>query len=216
LLLIARKHKLSLREVKSESGTLPANPVCGRIRLSERNGAVADDPILDRLIASLDASFDASIARQEDEAASDLAFSMVQGRTFREAIRGRPLALCLDGGARLAVTAVGRDYVAAGGTLSPSSTAVLGPLAFSAAGAGRAVPAAPPVARDDTLLEMLRSWARAGRDLEVSTGSMTIRGRLACATEEHLELVAPTGRWLVGFEAVRWVRSAREGRGDEI
>jgi hypothetical protein len=166
---------------------------------------LADDPALDRLIASLDASFDASVARQEDEAASDLAFSLLQGRSFIEALRGRSLALCLPEGGRAPVVALGRDYVVGGGMVVPLLRSVL------VAGSRE-----PPSAREDSLLEVLRRWARAGREVEVSTASGTFAGTLVCAAEDHLELRSGRGQVLLGRRAVEWVRGARGGRGDEL
>jgi hypothetical protein len=167
---------------------------------------LADDPALERVIAALDASFDASLARREDEAASDLAFSFLQGRSLVDAVRGGPIEVWLSGGTRLPVASVGRDFVAAGVLLVPLRRAVL----HSVPG-----PGAPP-GRSDSLLEVLRGWARSGAEVEVSSTSGLVGGRLACAAADHLELRATSARWIVGMDAVDWIRCVRGGPGDDF
>jgi hypothetical protein len=167
---------------------------------------LADDPALERLIAALDASFDASLARCEDEAASDLAFSFLQGRSLIDAVREDPVEVWLAGGTRLPVAAVGRDFVSAGGVLVPLRRAVL----RSASGHGAA-----PI-RPDSLLEVLRTWARSGVQVEVSTAARLVAGRLGCAAADHVEVHASTARWIVGMDAVDWIRCVRGGPGDDF
>jgi hypothetical protein len=166
---------------------------------------VADDSPVDRLIASLDASFDASVAREEDEAATDLAFSLRQGRSLREAARGQPLALWTGGGGRVPVTAVGRDYVRAGSLLARPEKVVL-----------VCEGAAPPHLREDALLEVLRRWARRGLEVEVAGSEGVLVGRLTCAAPDHLEIAGRDVRWLVGTGGVKWVRCAREDSEDDL
>src|ERR671925_255148 len=49
---------------------------------------------------------------------------------------------------------------------------------------------------------VLRRWARAGREVEVSTASGIFAGTLVCAAQDHLELRSGRGHVLVGTRAV--------------
>ncbi|MFN2488804.1 MAG: hypothetical protein ABR529_03510 [Actinomycetota bacterium] len=166
------------------------------------------DPRLDRIVASLDASFDASIAREEDEAASDLAFSLLQDRSVVEAFRGAgPLELKLEDGASVVASEIGDDYAASG-----SPVDVIVPLR-------RAVGASAPHGRPPALVarrasDVLHAWARAGARVDIVTARGTFSGRLVRAAADHFELAMATGCVLVGADAVDAVRRVRGGSRD--
>jgi hypothetical protein len=158
-------------------------------------GLLADDPRLDRFIASLDASFDARLTRAEETAADDLALSLEQDRSLFEALRvAGPLELRLADGATAPVTRLGRDYVAAGasgGVLVPLTEAVL-------AGSGDATPSLD----GRTLLEVARAWVRTGRRVRVTTHATTVAGRVVRASQDHLALVEGGRSYLVAMSAI--------------
>lgn len=152
------------------------------------------DPRLDRYIASLDAAFDAAVAREEHEAASDLAFSLVQDRALRDRVaRSNDAALVLAGGRSEPVTAVGEDYVAAGDPVR-----VVVPL--TRAVVVRRAPRRPlPRTGAGTMLELLRSWARAGAvvTVEAERGSWT--GRLTAAGRDHVVVADRAGETAIAL-----------------
>lgn len=164
---------------------------------------------LDRLIASLDASFGAAIARQEEEAASDLAFSLAQDRDMRSAAaRLAPLQLVMQDGDSHPVTRIGSDYFGAGDPLSvlvPSHRALLREVSPR----GAAVGTSP-----ERMGNILLRWARQGHVVEVSTGHARVRGRLTRAARDHIEVLGPRGRYLVAWREVCSIRRVLEGSTD--
>ena len=71
----------------------------------------AEPPELDPVLMSLAASFEAAVARSEEEAAADLALSLRQGRALIELLhQADGLEAHLAGGARYPVTLVGDDF----------------------------------------------------------------------------------------------------------
>ncbi|HEX2049322.1 MAG TPA: hypothetical protein VHJ34_01675 [Actinomycetota bacterium] len=143
---------------------------------------------LERYIATLDAAFDAAVAREEDEAASDLAFSLVQDRSLRERLaRAGEAGVVVAEGRIEPVSAVGADYVAAG---DPASIAVPLRVAEVVWRDGRG---ARPATLDGTLLELLRSWARAGAGTTIDTIRASWNGRLVAAGRDHV-VVRSRGR----------------------
>ncbi len=160
---------------------------------------------LDGLFASLDAQFEASIAREEDEAASDLAFSLRQGRRATELLcRSGPSAVTLSGGGHRGVSVVGRDFLAAG---EPPEVAV--PLRHAVVVSQSTGPS--PSWTQDLFVTFLRRWARVAAPVQVDTPSGEVSGRLVAAAEDHL-LLATERRWAaVGVDAVVAVRLALEG-----
>lgn len=163
---------------------------------------------IDKLLASLNATFEAAVAREEDEAASDLAFSLLQGLDFVETLRrGHGATLRASGGATLSVVEVGSDYVVARGpstVLVPSLHAI---IVRSAVGA-------PPRVVEGTLVEALRRMARTHRTVEVRTQDGTFTGRLVKAGPDHVVVQAREANVLIGLGALRAVSVAR-GEGSE-
>jgi hypothetical protein len=182
------------------------------IQRDEAGTAVADEQV-DKLIESLEATFDASVARAEDEAASDLALSLLQDATFVEALRhSGPLEARIDGRVPAPVTEVGDNYLACG-----SGGSLIVPL-------GRAVvattaPGSGPVARETTLLSVLRGHVRRGSIVEVTAHGVAYRGRLAQACIDHLVIVlagaAQRGprELLIGVQAIEAISVPPGGDG---
>ncbi|CAN5652319.1 hypothetical protein BH24ACT26_BH24ACT26_06950 [soil metagenome] len=165
------------------------------------------DPGVERLFECLGASFDAAVARQEDEAASDLAFSLLQDRSAFDAFRrAAPLELRLPGGAVAVVSEIGRDYLGAGAPvdlLVPFESAVTASLEVGT----------PPRVRDRSLLELLHHCARAGLYVELTTSRGVLSGRLKRATGDHVELDG-SRRFVIGLHAVETVSLGRGGSVD--
>ncbi|MPZ69245.1 MAG: hypothetical protein GEU71_06900 [Actinobacteria bacterium] len=157
------------------------------------------DAGLNRLFSSLEASFEAAIAAEDEALAGDLAMSLRQGRTLSDvAARSGPVDLIQGSGARLPVEVVGEDFVGVVGShsmLFPIETAVLSP------GSGDA-PRQVPVA----MLAVLRAVARArGRVTIELMGRGAHRGRLLAAGPDHVSLETAIGELLVGLAAVDWI-----------
>ncbi|MFN2388731.1 MAG: hypothetical protein ABR575_03880 [Actinomycetota bacterium] len=149
----------------------------------------------DGLFVSLDASFDAAVARAEDEAASDLAFSFLQDRALADVFRVRGGRVHL-GGALLHIYSLGPDHFRVGprgGTLVPFRAAV------AVADDGDA----PPGLEPRSLLEVLRSWCRAGASVQVKTVETTLAGRLVRATSDHVAVVTRSGEAVIAHGAIR-------------
>lgn len=165
------------------------------------------DSGVDRLLASLDAMFDAAIAREEEEAASDLAHGLLQDLSLAETLpRMGSLTALLPGGESLPISVVGRDYVAGGSppTIVPVTRAML----LSADGSA-------PEIRAEDLVATLRRVARTGQMVRVKSEGVNAVGRLRRAGVDHLLLETATGRHIaVGMGAVGAVTLGLEGSVD--
>lgn len=162
------------------------------------------EPDLDRLDRSLDTSFQAVAARADEEAANDLAGSLLRGLDVSGAIRRWGAAdVRLGSAASLPVEEVGRDYLecSSGDVLVPMSHAVV----------LRSAGARTPRFCDEPLRIRLSEWARMGREVQVTThNGETFSGRLVRSGADHLELSGASDR-LVGLGAVAFVRLSRGG-----
>jgi len=192
------------------------------------------DPRIDNLMADLDATFEAAAARAEDEAASDLAFSLAQEICWFDSLRrGGAASVALGEGRTAAVEAIGRDYVMAGDRgglmIIPAAHAVVlrrqgpprrdrdadGPPrrdrdADGPPRDGTTAEPAPP-AGEDNLVALLRRLARTGCGVEVTTASGAFRGRLLRAGGDHLAVAGHGGEVVVGMGAVVRIRVDRGG-----
>lgn len=165
------------------------------------------DSGVDRLLASLDAMFDAAVAREEDEAASDLARSLLQDLSLEETLpRLGPLMALLPEGRLLEVSVVGLDYVTAG------SPAMFIPItrAMLLASDGPS-----PEIKGEDLVTALRRMAHAARKIRVSSDGVEATGRLRRAAVDHILIETRSGRpVVVGIEAVRAVTLVPEDSAD--
>lgn len=156
------------------------------------------------LIDSLEASFDAAIARREDEAASDLALSLLQGRALTDiAAREGAWDLRLGDGRVLPVSLVGSDFIAAGNppsVLVPSGRAVL----------IRAATGATAQRSDGTLIEELRGLAGLGAAIRVDAECGSFEGVLVRAGPDHVVLKGKVGEALVALAGVSVLELKRQ------
>ncbi len=165
------------------------------------------DRELERVIARLEARFDAALARDEEEAAADLAASLRQDRTLADLVRaGDGLRLVEGDGALPAVTVVGADYCGTG--IPVTCVRRLGSTPLLAEPQG-----SPPEARRDSLQEVARRWARAGWRVQVGLETDRLTGRLLQVGPDNLVLEGPPapGRLLVPLWLVSSIRLVREG-----
>lgn len=147
---------------------------------------------------ALEASFEAAVAREEDVAAADLAFSLRQDVDLREAV-GRSdsgWALMRAGGARHHVDEVGRDYVCAGPLLVRSGRATL-----------MQGPGPSPTISDRTFLEVLGAVCRRGAVVTLEG----VAGRLVRVARDHVAVQRGDAETMVGLDAVERVRLEGDG-----
>lgn len=142
---------------------------------------------------ALDAAFDAALAREEDLAAADLAFSLRQDVDVREAVRrsGSAWTLVGAGGTRLPVDEVGIDYVRAGSTFTRTRVATL-----------RSSRGPSPETTDAMFLERLGAAARAG----AAADTAGLSGRLVRVGKDHIALEKDGSETIVGLDAVETIR----------
>ena len=154
----------------------------------------------ERLFDELDAGFEAAIAREEEDAANDLARAFRQDGNLRTTIERSGWRLKLDDGLIAAVIEVGTDYVVA----SDTRFGWLVPL-------GRAFlysdPESPfPRSFDRSLIESLRAQARAGARVEISSDLGSETGRLIGAAPDHVRLMTSKRDVLIAARTIRGVR----------
>ena len=157
------------------------------------------DPRLDRLFSTLDAEFDAAIDREENEAASDLAFSLLQDRTLLEVLVDGAWEATTSMGA-VSIEEVGLDYAGGMGWIFPSDQ-----YPFKRA-AG-----VPPIPSEHSMVERLRGHARNRRAVEVITPTGVARGRLGGCGRDYLQLHSEAGETLIPMNLVGAVRLFHEG-----
>lgn len=163
------------------------------------------DPELERVIARLEERFDAALAREEEEAAADLAVSLRQDRTLSDLVRsGDGLRLVEGDGALPVVTVVGSDYCGTGMPLNCARR--LGSTPLLAEPHGR-----PPEPRRDSLQEVARRWARAEQWVELELETGCVAGRLDQVGPDNLVVQGPAGTVIVPMWLVTAIRLAHEG-----
>ncbi|HYI44844.1 MAG TPA: hypothetical protein VE174_05195 [Actinomycetota bacterium] len=154
----------------------------------------------DRLFDELDAGFEAAIAREEEDAANDLARALRQDGNLRTAIERGSWRLKLDDGLIAVVTEVGTDYVVASDTrfgwLVPLSRAFLYSDPDSSF----------PRSFNRSLIESLRAHARAGARVEILSDLGPVTGRLIGAAVDHVRLVTSKRDVLIAARTIRGVR----------
>ncbi len=164
------------------------------------------DPELEKVIARLEARFDAALAVEEEEAAADLAISLRQDRSLAELLRsGGALRLLDTDGAGSAVTVLGADYCGTGTPLA--CVRRLGSLPLLVENGGR-----PPETRRDSLQEVAPGWDRAGRRVLVGLDTaQNVSGRLIQVGPDNVVLEKGTGRLIVPLWSVGSIRLVHEG-----
>ena len=164
----------------------------------------AESPELDAAISSLDASFDAAVARSEDEAAADLALSLRQGRALIDVLSlAQGMEAHLSGGSRYPVTMVGDDFCGVG---DPVIRVVTWERAVFQTSSSVAAPTRFP----GDLIALARQWTRRGAHVEVVTAAGGLRGRLAEAGSDYLCVLARAEPRYVPRAALREMILLRE------
>ena len=158
------------------------------------------DPRLDRLFSSLGAEFDAALAREESEAASDLAFSLLQDRTLSDEIRDGGWDVATPVGA-VPVEEVGDDYVGGAGWILCSTAQT-----FRAAAAG-----APPQSHNSSFHERLRALARQDRAVQIVLADGVAHGRVTACGRDYLKVSTAGSEQLVPIGLVVGFRLSLEG-----
>jgi hypothetical protein len=163
---------------------------------------------IDFVVRSVEASFDAALARDEEEAASDLAFSLLQERSLSEVVeRSLGLVVVDRDGVRSRVSEVGDDFVVEAppsARLVPLSTAV-----FESSSGG-----VPPHRRHLDLTAELRRWARSAARVSALTSVGVVAGQLMRAAPDHLTIRGRRGDHHVGREALLAIKRTGGGTAD--
>lgn len=165
------------------------------------------DRSIERMIEGLEAKFDALLARDEEEAADDLAGSLDRGVAIHErlSLGNRALEILLPGGGHRPVHVIGCEHVCCGS-----------PIELIAAIGWTVVaqkPGTPPSVTDATLAQALAPWAEGRRRVEVCLGGGTAsyRGSLVLVAPDHVILERAGADLVVPLERVGSVRLVREG-----
>lgn len=162
-----------------------------------RQGGV--DPRLDRLFSSLGAEFDAAIDREENAAASDLAFSLLQDREISDVLGHGGWKVMAPAG-DVPIDELGLDYVGGGGWIFPTEAQTFRPVER----------APSPIRTDRSLQERLRGLARADRDVEIVLSTGTVRGRVVTCGRDHLQVRTRLAETLIPLKLVGAVRLSPE------
>lgn len=158
------------------------------------------DPGLDKLFSELEATFEASIAREEEAAASDLGFALAQTNRLHDVLPRlqQGVVLLTDGGA-VPVAQVGADYLV---TLPPVK---LVPLARTVLRTSETAPVA--TAADSNFLLALRRIARARALVQIECSDGRLRsGLLLSAGEDFLAVREASNQVFVAMEIVLAIR----------
>ena len=155
---------------------------------------------VEEVIGPLEVVFDAAVARDEEVAADDLAFSLDQDRTLRDVLtRAAAASLVESDGRTLEVSAVGEDYVATAGDRS-----LLRPLDQAIFSVSR--PSRRSERRSDILLDRLRDMARRAALVDVETRVGRFSGRLTRARRDHLQLENRVSTLLIPYGVIASIR----------
>ena len=152
--------------------------------------------------------FTAESARLEEEAARDLALSLLQGRSLRDAIlQMHDPWILLSGGRAEPVLAAAEDHLVAG---RDGSFLIPSPNALVRSGHD------PRRAERDsgTFVAKLRGAVRGSSACSVEAGAAQVTGRLLAGGPDWLLLDSGSRQWVVSLKEVRVVQLlSREPRG---
>ncbi|MDP9068868.1 MAG: hypothetical protein M3N53_11070 [Actinomycetota bacterium] len=151
---------------------------------------------LQRTIRRLEDTFDASVAREEEAAANDLAVSLLQDRTVQIAVtRAGDAVVTPPGGASARLSVVGSDYCGSGAPLDAVWRLDRVTVWLQAAGS-------PPDLDRRSFVEVLRIWAREVRQVEVVADACSFRGRLIRTGRDHVVVAQRNGRRVIPLRLV--------------
>lgn len=164
------------------------------------------DGAIEKLLARLEADFDAALARDEEIAATDLAGSFERGLGLRERLccSGGGVVLLLPDGVRHEVSVVADDYCACG---DPEFLITR----LDRAGFALTDAVAAPVVGRSTFAQAVRRWSEASTPVQVASTAGSFSGSLAVAAQDHVILEAAAGRIVLPLAAVETLRLARVG-----
>lgn len=156
------------------------------------------------LLAGLNESFEAAVAREEEIAASDLARSFRRGADLGERLRRGGEVTLIEDGVRVPVAGIGGDYFTCG-----DPAVLVGRLdrnLLAVASVGRA-PSRPADA-----LRAVGDWAAREEQVRVGTaGEGVYEGRLLHARADHLVLRTPLEELVLPMGIVKSIRLVRGG-----
>jgi hypothetical protein len=159
----------------------------------------------ERALDALAVELDAAIAHEEDQAADDLAFSLMQDLSLVQALgRARTLSVVTVDGTELAVSVAGQDFVATGGESTTVVPLTAGSYIVGGGEAGLRV-------EDETLVTFLREWARSRRPVVGVTRTGSINGYLTRVTRDHLAIERGRDQVLIPLEVLCWIRTSLGG-----
>ena len=165
------------------------------------------DRNLDGLFESLGAQFEASAARAEEQAADDLAFSLLQDRRLADVLARSDAAMAhLPSGTTAPVLAIGEDFVIAG---RPSWLVPLSRASFTPAPSGPR-----PRRLELDSISFLRGWARSAATVEVTADCWRGAGKLVSVGLDYLRLECRGGPILVPASAIETVALLSGGSAD--
>lgn len=167
------------------------------------------DGDLGGLFASLSAGMDAAIAREETEAADDLAFSLSQDIPLPTTL-SRTGGTCSVRGMALPITHVGSDFLVA----RRAGADVLVPLEHATV--KLTAQGIRPAVRNDSLVGLCRRLARRRAAVEIDSGGDTFRGALVRAGPDHLLVVDGEFQMAAGRAGISAVLIFPEGSVDEL
>ena len=159
------------------------------------------DAGLQSLFDSLEVGFGAALARDEDEAAADLAVTLRQSQSLREILVRSPARFHAPGITSASISLLGRDFVM---SERRGLLARIDAVHFTI-GTGTSRPRLSP----ETFIQFLRCRARERAPVRVETAAGRVLGRLMATPEDHLEIVGSFGRVLVPLSGVVAVRLCR-------
>lgn len=164
-------------------------------------------------LTDVEASLVATLRREEEEAADDLARSLANDLDLPRALRKlQETELLLSDGRVAPVTEIAADHVcgnAVNPVLVPFPHVILqGQLIQQIGAGGRRSDRSRTGSSDLTLLERLRQWADAAVAVRVGTGTgIAKEGVLTRATPDHIALGRAGRETCIAWEAVREVQA---------
>lgn len=171
------------------------------------------DPHIDRLLDRLTIEFQATVAREEAEAATDLALSLAQSTSLTDRLGRFPSKVLLRDRAPLDVAAVGADYLVTSDPvyLVPIERALIRRSAQRAIGTNHEAPGA----MRGSLIELLRAHGRGvSRAVVVSAGGTELSGALRLVGPDHLVIAVGADEVLVPRGSIEWILLDDAGSGE--
>ena len=164
-----------------------------------------DDAALE-LLAGLNESFDAAVARDEEVAASDLARSLLRGADLGERLcRAGGVTLLVEEGARVPVAGIGGDHFVCGDP--PFLLGRLDRNPFALAREGRT-----PARSAIDAVGIVGNWALREERVRVRTAEEgDYEGKLLHVRADHLVLRTPVEQHVVPMGLVKSIRLLRGG-----